>query len=147
MGKITFMPLEWKYRKFHNNIIVNKLKKQQTKYALFKKGQLGLQSKESCPIDSKQLLSCLRILTRICKKSFRFWFYCFPNISITAKGISVRMGTGIGPIKNWIYIIKKNALFLELSAESFDLVFFALKKARKRLKLKNKIIQKGIDFN
>lgn len=144
MGKITFVPIEWKYRKFHNNIIMNKLKKKETKHFLLKKGNLGLKSLYSDIIDSKQLLSCLKILTRICKKEFKFWFYCFPNISITGKGISVRMGTGIGAIINWIYIIKKNAIFLELVAFSHDLVLFALKKARRKLKIENKIIKKNI---
>jgi large subunit ribosomal protein L16 len=81
-------------------------------------------------------------LTKNCKRRYKLWLYCFPNISLTAKSISVRMGKGIGNIINWIYVIKKNNIFLEIYGWSNEILFFSLKKAKKKLKIFSKIIIK-----
>jgi hypothetical protein len=64
-------PLIFKYRKCHNFLIVNKLKKKEFKHFKLKKGFLGLKSLNADIIDSKQILSCLKVLTKNCKRRYK----------------------------------------------------------------------------
>jgi len=123
-------------------MIINKLKKKEFKHFFLKKGIMGLKAISSNIIDSKQLVSFIKVLARNCKRQYKLWLYCIPNIAITAKSISVRMGKGIGNIINWIFIIKKNKIFLEIIGKSKIILLTSLKKAKKKLALNSKIIIK-----
>ncbi len=135
-------PQKHKYKKYHNFLIMNKLKKKEFKHFKLIKGFIGLKCLYGDKIDSKQILSFLKIITRYCKRKYKLWLYCFPNIALTAKSISVRMGKGVGTIINWIYIIKKNNIFVEILGKSKNILLLGLKKAKKKLKIFSKIIIK-----
>ncbi len=135
-------PLDYKYKKYHNNMIVNKLKKKEFKHFKLKKGILGLKANFGYIIDSKQILSFIKVIARSCKRRYKLWIYCYPNVSLTAKSISVRMGKGIGNIINWIFVIKKNKIFLELIGKSKKILLNGLQKSKKKLSLSSKIIIK-----
>jgi len=107
-------PLEFKYKKCHNFMIVKKLKKKEFKHFKLKRGLFGLKCLHSGIIDSKQILSFVKVIARCCKRRYKLWIYCFPNVSLTAKSISVRMGKGVGGIINWIFVVKKNNIFIEV---------------------------------
>ena len=61
-------------------------------------GKLGLKCLYSDIINSKQISSFIKVIARYCKRQYKLLIYCFPNIALTAKSISVRMGKGIGSI-------------------------------------------------
>lgn len=108
-------PLEFKFRKFHNKIIKRRLKKCEIKHFFLYKGQVGLKTVKSKVITSIQLKTILKGLSRsIKKREGKIFLFCFPNIALTGKSVSVRMGAGIGDIIEWIYIVKKNSILLEL---------------------------------
>lgn len=135
-------PLDFKYKKYHNFIIVKKLKKKEFKHFNLKKGILGLKASYSDIIDSKQIISFIKVVARNCKRQYKLWLYCYPNVSLTAKSISVRMGKGIGNIINWIFVIKKNKIILEIIGKSKIIILNSLKKSKKKLSLATKIIIK-----
>lgn len=135
-----FKPLDFKYKKYHNFMIVNKLKKKEFKHFKLIKGTLGLKTSFSSIIDSKQISSFIKVIARHCKRQYKIWLYCFPNIALTAKSISVRMGKGIGSIINWIFIIKKNSIFLEIIGKSKNILLNSLKKSKKKLSFLSKIV-------
>lgn len=135
-------PLKYKYKKYHNFIIVKKLKKKEFKHFNLKKGILGLKASYGDIIDSKQIISFIKVIARSCKRQYKLWLYCYPNVSLTAKSISVRMGKGIGNIINWIFVIKKNKIILEIIGKSKIILLNSLKKSKKKLSLSCKIIIK-----
>jgi ribosomal protein L16/L10AE len=61
-------------------------------------------------------------------------------MSLTAKSISVRMGKGIGGIIDWIFVIKKNNIFIELIGKYKYVLFKSLKNCQKKLPFSTKII-------
>jgi len=91
-------------------------------------------------IDSKQISSFIKVVARHCKRQYKLWIYCFPNITLTAKSISVRMGKGIGAIINWIFVIKKNRIFVEIIGNSKNILLNSFKKSKKKLSFLSKII-------
>lgn len=135
-----FKPIYFKYKKYHNNLIIDKLKKKEFKHFKLIIGVIGLKALKSSIINDKQINACLKNIARDCKRKYKIWIYCFPNTSLTAKSISVRMGTGIGGIIDWIFVIKKNNIFLELIGKYKYILYKSLKKCKKKLSFSTKII-------
>jgi ribosomal protein L16/L10AE len=64
-------PLEYKYKKHHNFMVVNKLKKKEFKHFNLKKGIIGLKALYSAKIDSKQIMSFIKVIARHCKRQYK----------------------------------------------------------------------------
>jgi len=135
-----FKPIKFKYRKYHNFLIFKKLKKKEFTHFKLKEGDFGLKIGRSSIINSKQISSFLKLIKRYCKKDYTLFLYCFPNVAITAKSISVRMGKGIGSIINWIFVIKKNNVFFEIEGELTFPLWILLKKSKNKLPFLSTII-------
>lgn len=136
----NFKPNFFKYKKYHNSLIVHKLKKSEFKHFKLTLGVIGLKALKSSIINGAQISACIKSIARDCKRKYKIWIYCFPNISLTAKSISVRMGKGIGGIINWIFVVKKNNIFLELIGKHQHLLFKSLKNCKKKISFSTKII-------
>ncbi len=137
-----FRPAKFKYKKYHNFLIFKKLKKREFQHFKLLKGVIGLKILYSNSINSKQIHSFIKLIKRYCKKQYTLLLYCFPNISITGKSISVRMGKGIGSILDWIFIIKKNSVFFEIAGKLTPSLLIILKKSKNKLPFLSKIIVK-----
>ncbi len=111
-----FKPREFKWKKYHNKLITKRLKLEEYKHYRLYKGTVGLKASISYRIKSSELKMMFGLLKRKCPKKHKIHLYCFPNIGLTSKSISVRMGKGVGSLEDdWIFIIKKNSIFIELS--------------------------------
>lgn len=121
-------------------MIVHKLKKKEFKHFKLILGIIGLKSLKSNIINGSQISACIKSIARDCKRKYKIWIYCFPNVSLTAKSISVRMGKGIGGIIDWIFVIKKNNIFIELIGKYKYVLFKSLKNCKKKLPFSTKII-------
>jgi hypothetical protein len=66
-----FKPIISKYRKYHNNMIVNKLKKKEFKHFKLILGILGLKALSSNTINSKQISSFIKNFARKCKRQYK----------------------------------------------------------------------------
>lgn len=135
-----FKPIFFKYKKYHNFMIVHKLKKKEFKHFKLFLGIMGLKALKASTINSSQINACIKNIARDCKRKYKIWIYCFPNISLTAKSISVRMGKGIGGIINWIFVIKKNNIFIELIGKYKHVIFKSLRNCKKKIPFSTKII-------
>ena len=135
-----FNPNFFKYKKYHNNMIVKKLKKREFKHFKLILGVIGLKSLRSDKINGSQISACIKSIARDCRRKYKIWIYCFPNMSLTAKSISVRMGKGIGGIIDWIFVIKKNKIFIELIGKYKYVLFKSLKNCKKKIPFPTKII-------
>lgn len=139
----NFQPNFFRYKKYHNHMIVDKLKKKEFKHFKLMLGIMGLKALRSNKITGAQISACIKNIARDCKRKYKLWIYCYPNMSLTSKSVSVRMGTGIGNIKDWIFIIRKNNIFLELIGKYKYLLFKSLKNCKKKLPFPTKIITKN----
>ena len=135
-----FKPIFFKYKKYHNSMITHKLKKKEFKHFKLFTGIIGLKALNSNIIDGAQISACIKNIARDCKRKYKIWIYCYPNISLTSKSISVRMGKGIGGIINWIFVIKKNNIFIELIGKYKHIIFKSLKNCKKKIPFSTKII-------
>ena len=135
-----FSPNFFKYKKYHNHMIVHKLKKKEFKHFKLILGIIGLKSLKSNIINGSQISACIKSIARDCKRKYKIWIYCFPNVSLTAKSISVRMGKGLGGIIDWVFVIKKNNIFIELIGKYKYVLFKSLKNCKKKLPFSTKII-------
>jgi len=68
--KNKFIPLFFKYKKYHNYMIINKLKKKEFKNFKLILGYYGLKAMISSEITGRQINACIRIITRICKRNY-----------------------------------------------------------------------------
>jgi hypothetical protein len=66
-----FKPILFKYKKYHNFMIVNKLKKKEFKHFKLIRGVLGLKVLYSSVIDSKQISSFIKVIARHCKRQYK----------------------------------------------------------------------------
>lgn len=121
-------------------MIVKKLKKREFKHFKLILGVIGLKSLRSDKINGSQISACIKSIARDCRRKYKIWIYCFPNMSLTAKSISVRMGKGIGGIIDWIFVIKKNKIFIELIGKYKYVLFKSLKNCKKKIPFPTKII-------
>jgi large subunit ribosomal protein L16 len=135
-----FKPIFFKYKKYHNSMIIHKLWKKEFKHFKLFIGIIGLKALKSNIIDGAQIGACIKNIARDCKRKYKVWIYCYPNISLTAKSISVRMGKGIGSIINWIFVIKKNNIFIELIGKYKHVLFKSLRNCKKKISFSTKII-------
>ncbi len=135
-----FKPLFFKYKKYHNSMIIHKLKKKEFRHFKLFIGIMGLKALNSNIIDGAQISACIKNIARDCKRKYKIWIYCYPNISLTSKSISVRMGKGIGGIINWIFIIKKNNIFIELMGKYKYIIFKSLRNCKKKISFSTRII-------
>lgn len=136
----NFKPNFFKHKKYHNSMIVHKLKKKEFKHFKLILGVIGLKAVKSSIINGAQISACIKNIARECKRKYKIWIYCFPNVSLTAKSISVRMGKGIGGIIDWIFVIKKNNIFIELIGRHKHILFNSLRNCKKKISFSTKII-------
>lgn len=135
-------PLTFKWKKIHNKIIKKKIKTKNFKHFLLQKNVLGLKSLEANIIKSCEIKILLNLIKKKCTKKCKVFLYCFPNISLTSKSISVRMGKGVGVLQDdWIFVIKKNKIFLEIIKMPIKILKKGLLSAKKKLRIKSKIIR------
>lgn len=137
-----FKPINYKWRKYHNRLILRKLKKKNYKHFFLYRGLLGLKALDSEIIKSNELKTVLTTMQKKCGRQYKVWIYCFPNISFTSKSVSVRMGKGIGSLdSNWLFAIKKNTVFLEFASKSKQFLKIGIQSCQKKLKINSRLIE------
>jgi len=132
-------PRKTKYLKVHR--AQSKGKASKNNKIIF--GSFGLKSLESCWITSKQIEASRRILSRSTKKIGKFWIKIFPDLSITKKPISSRMGSGKGSVKFWVAAVKKNHLLFELDSVTKKKAVDLFKSISYKLPVKTQILIKN----
>lgn len=134
-----------KYKKYHKKKNVRQNEK--TSVAKIGKGFYGLKILSSGIMNSKQLETMRRIITRVTKRTAKIRMNIFFNHPLTKKPLLSRMGKGSGGIDSWIAYVKKGKIIFELSGLSKEVAFSVLNLLKNRINLKTKIVQRElIDF-
>ena len=75
-----FSPNFFKYKKYHNSMIVHKLKKKEFKHFKLFIGVIGLKAIKSSIINGAQISACIKNIARDYKRKYKIWIYCFQNV-------------------------------------------------------------------
>jgi large subunit ribosomal protein L16 len=105
-------------------------------------GDLGLISLESKFLSPNQIEAARRVISHATKRAGKVWIRIFPDQPMTAKPANVRMGSGKGPIKEYVAHVKAGRVMFEISGISKELAIDALTRAAKKLPVATKIIEK-----
>ena len=131
-------PKKIKYKKTKKG----KLKNLEFKSNCLKFGTIGLKSVNSAIISARQLEATRQAISRKIKKKGKIWIRVFPDLPITAKPISSRMGKGKGSLSHWGTRVKGGTILFEIcGVKDPKIVLAALKTGAAKLPLKTKIIK------
>ncbi len=103
-------------------------------------GSFGLKALEPSKLNSKQIESARKVITRYMKRSGKLWIMVFPHTPVTRKPAEVRMGSGKGNVEYYIAKIKPGRIIFEIDGIDNDSAQNALLKASSKLPFKSKII-------
>jgi large subunit ribosomal protein L16 len=132
------LPSKTKYRKSQKGgkkILGNAKSGSQLSY-----GSFGLKSLEPCKLNSKQIESARKVLSRYMKRAGKLWISVFPHTPVTKKPAEVRMGSGKGSVEYYIAKIKPGRVIFEIDGVDEASSILALTKASAKLPFKTKII-------
>lgn len=137
---MIFEPAKYKYRRSFKG----RLSGVSNNANDFTYGSFGLKSLCHYRLNSKQLESIRRILTKFVKKKGKVWFNVFPSVPVSKKPADVRMGKGKGSLEYWVCRIKPGRMIFELDGISEPEAYFIMKAASYKMPfacvmLKNKI--------
>lgn len=131
-------PKKIKYKKTKKG----KLKSLEFKSNCLKFGTIGLKSINSAIITARQLEAARQAISRKIKKKGKVWIKVFPDLPITAKPISSRMGKGKGGLSHWGARVKGGTVLFEIcGVKDPKIVLAALKTGAAKLPLKTKILK------
>jgi large subunit ribosomal protein L16 len=103
-------------------------------------GSFGIKALEPSKINSKQIESSRKVITRYMKRAGKLWIMVFPHIPVTKKPAEVRMGSGKGNVEYYISKIKPGRIIFEIDGIDRDSANIALSKASAKLPFKTKIV-------
>jgi large subunit ribosomal protein L16 len=103
-------------------------------------GSFGLKALEPSKLNSKQIESARKVITRYMKRSGKLWIMVFPHTPVTQKPAEVRMGSGKGNVEYYIAKIKPGRIIFEIDGIDTESAQNALLKASSKLPFKSKII-------
>jgi large subunit ribosomal protein L16 len=103
-------------------------------------GEFGLQALEAGWIDSRQIESARRTITRYIKRGGKVWIRIFPDKSVTAKPAETRMGSGKGAPDHWVAVIRPGRMLFELAGVRQDVAAEAMRLAGHKLPLKTTFV-------
>jgi len=132
------LPAKTKYRKAHKGgkkILGVALNGNSLKF-----GSYGLKALESGKLNSRQIESARKVMTRYMKKSGKLWITVFPHTPVTKKPAEVRMGSGKGNVEYYIAKIKPGRVIFEIDGIDPLSATTSLDKAAAKLPFKTKIV-------
>src|SRR5258706_12251703 len=105
-------------------------------------GEYGLQSRERCWLDTKQIEAARVAVTRYMKRRGKVWLRVFPDKSFTKKPLETRMGKGKGPLESWVAVIRPANVLFEVDGVPEVLARESLRLAATKLPIKTKFISR-----
>ena len=104
-------------------------------------GILALKSIENSKLTYKQIEAGRKTIRRTLSKKSTIIIKPFTNVSLTKKGLGVRMGKGKGSHEVWIASVLKGQIIYEIMGNNYKKLFLALKKAADKMPFNCKIVK------
>jgi large subunit ribosomal protein L16 len=129
-------PKKPKYKKIKKG----KIRKLEFKANKLQFGNVGLKAVNSAIITARQIEATRQAISRKIKKKGKIWIRVFPDLPITAKPISARMGKGKGSLSHWGVRVRGGTMLFEIcGVKDPKVIESALRTGSAKLPLKTKI--------
>ena len=104
-------------------------------------GTIGLKAAEAGIITARQIEACRQAMSRKIKKKGKSWIRIFPDIPITSKPISARMGKGKGALSHWGARIRGGTVLFEIcGVKDPKITMAALRTGQAKLPIKTRVL-------
>lgn len=105
-------------------------------------GSHGLKALTHSRINSNQIESARRAMSRHMGKIGRSWIRIFPDRPVTQKPSEVKMGKGKGDLKGYVSEVLPGRIIFEIDGVPPEVAKEALRKAGTKLPVKTKIVER-----
>lgn len=136
------LPKKVKYRKWHTSRRNAKRAWVDSRGTELSFGSFGLKAMSPCRVESKQIESARKVLSRGAGKVGKIWIRIFPDRPFTQKAAEVGMGKGKGDPQGYCFQVKPGRVLFELEGLTEEVAKETLRKAGTKLPLKTKIVSR-----
>jgi large subunit ribosomal protein L16 len=105
-------------------------------------GEFGLKATSSSWLTSRQIEAARKVISRRCKGG-KVYIRVFPLRPVTAKGLNIPMGSGVGSIDYFMFPVKPGRVIFEVSGISEDKVKEAFRIASHKLPFTTKFVTRN----
>ncbi|MGI6250999.1 MAG: 50S ribosomal protein L16 [Anaerolineaceae bacterium] len=133
------MPKRVKYRKMQRGRMRGKAQRG----AEINFGEIGLKALECGYLTARQIEAARRAIVHEMKRRGKVWIRVFPDKPYTKRAAETRMGKGKGNVDHWVAVIRPGRILFEVGGTDGDEGVRALRRARYKLGLRTKIVDKA----
>ncbi len=133
-------PKKVKHRKWHSTRRNMKKITPETRGTTLSFGSFGLKSESYGRVESKQIESARKAMSRQLTKTGRIWIRIFPDRPFTQKPPEVGMGKGKGDPAGYCFEVKPGRVIFEVDGVDGPIAKEALRKAGTKLPVKTRVI-------
>jgi large subunit ribosomal protein L16 len=135
-------PKKVKHRKWQTARRNPKFMGNATRGTRIENGTFGLKAVTQARVNSNQIESARKVLTREVGKLGKYWIRIFPDRPITRKAAEVGMGKGKGDPQGFCFEVLPGRIMFEVGNVSEAVAREALRKAGTKMPVKVKIVSK-----
>ncbi|OGY46756.1 MAG: 50S ribosomal protein L16 [Candidatus Buchananbacteria bacterium RIFCSPLOWO2_01_FULL_46_12] len=132
------IPKKVKHRKWQKG----RLKGRATAGTNISFGKYGLKAGGNCWLTARQIEAARRAMTRFIKRGGKIWIRVFPDKPTTKKGEQSTMGSGKGPVDQYVAVIKPGMILFEMDGVSETDAQEAMRLAASKLPIKCRFLSK-----
>jgi len=105
-------------------------------------GSFGLQAAECAWLTNRQIEAARRAMTHYVRRGGKIWIRIFPDKPVTAKPAETRMGSGKGPVDDWVAVVKPGRILFEMGGVAEEVAKGAMRLASYKLPIGTKFVVK-----
>lgn len=134
-----------KYKKYHKQKIRRISIVQPINEPIF--GTCGIQTAEAGRFAASHFDSARRTIRRHVKRSGKIWFLGNPNLPVTKKPTTIRMGKGKGSVEFWSRPTRAGSTILEIAGPNTQQAIRVLNVIKKKIPMKANLIWQKINLH
>ncbi len=135
---MAMMPKRVKYRKSQRG----RVKGNATRGNVVSFGEFGLQALDAAWIPAKQIEAGRIAASHFLSGEGRIFVRIFPQKSVTAKPLEVRMGMGKGDIEYWCAVVKPGTVLYEIGGVPVESARTALLRVAHKLPIRCRFVRR-----
>ena len=136
------LPKKVKFRKWQTQRSNPKSRSSDTRGTKLSFGSYGLKAESQARVESKQIESARKVISRTLTKAGKLWIRIFPDRPFTAKAAEVGMGKGKGDPQGYCFDVFPGRVIFEVDGVEESVAREALRKAGTKLPVKTRIISR-----
>lgn len=134
------LPKKVKFRKWQTKRSNPKKISPDTRGTKIAFGSYGLKAETQARVESKQIESARKVISRTLTKAGKLWIRIFPDRPFTAKAAEVGMGKGKGDPQGYCFDVFPGRIIFEVDGVEESVAREALRKAGTKLPVKTRVI-------